>query len=155
MFDHESAFTRLRPLRQFVRTLAGSALTLTILTSAGQAFAGTQYDGNWSVLILTRRGACEPTVRYGIEIIGGKVVNTAGGMATVDGRVSSSGAVRVSVQAGGASAYGSGRLRGSQGGGRWRGQGMSGACEGTWTAERHEFSPRAQTGALIFNYSRR
>lgn len=155
MSESEIAIDILKRLQKNLTILAACASTLSIIASTGPALARTSYDGSWSVLIQTRRGTCEPTVRYGVDIIDGKVMNTAGGMATVDGRVSSSGAVRVNVQAGGASAYGSGRLSGNQGGGLWRGQGMSGACEGTWTAERRGFAPRAQTRALIFNYSPR
>lgn len=155
MSESESAIGILKRLRTNLTILAACASTLSVVASAGPALAHTSYDGSWSVLIQTRRGACEPTVRYGLDIVGGKVMSTGGGMATVGGRVSSSGAVRVNVEAGGAWAYGSGRLRGNQGGGLWHGQGMSGSCEGTWTAERRGFTPRAQTGALIFNDSSR
>ena len=58
------------------------------------AFARTVYDGDWSVLILTRGGACEPAVRYGVQIADGMVIN-GGGMATVQGRVTRSGTVSV------------------------------------------------------------
>ena len=49
------------------------------------AFAHTVYDGDWSVLIFTRGGACEPSVRYGVQIADGMVIN-GGGIATVQGR---------------------------------------------------------------------
>ena len=101
------------------------------------AFARTVYDGDWSVLILTRGGACEPAVRYGVQIADGMVVN-GGGMATVQGRVTRSGSVQVIVRSGNQWANGSGRLGGKRGGGFWRGQGTSGTCRGTWVAERRE-----------------
>src|SRR5271155_3627404 len=50
------------------------------------AFAHSVYDGAWSVLIVTRSGACEPTFRYGVQIADGTVID-GGGMATVQGRV--------------------------------------------------------------------
>jgi hypothetical protein len=99
------------------------------------AFAHTVYDGDWSVLILTRGGACEGSVRYGVQIADGKIIN-GGGIATVQGRVTRSGAVSVIVRSGNQWANGSGRLGRNRGGGAWQGQGTSGACRGTWVAER-------------------
>ena len=101
------------------------------------AFAHTVYDGDWSVLIFTRGGACEPSVRYGVQIADGMVIN-GGGIATVQGRVTRSGTVSVIVRSGNQWANGSGRLGRNRGGGAWRGQGTSGACRGTWVAERRE-----------------
>jgi len=101
------------------------------------AFADTVYDGDWSVLILTHGGACEPSVRCGVQIADGMVIN-GGGLATVQGRVTRSGTVSVIVRSGNQWANGSGRLGRNHGGGAWRGQGTSGACRGTWVAERRE-----------------
>jgi hypothetical protein len=43
----------------------------------------TKYDGDWSVVIVTRRGACDPVSRYGVQIGSGTIqVNGA----TVQGR---------------------------------------------------------------------
>jgi hypothetical protein len=106
-----------------------------LIAASTMAFAHTVYDGDWSVLILTRGGACEPSVRYGVQIADGRVVN-GGGIATVRGRVTRNGAVSVTVQSGNQWANGSGRLGRNRGGGAWRGQGTSGACRGTWVAER-------------------
>lgn len=112
-------------------TLLGGVLAL----SASSAFARTIYDGPWSVLIITKSGACDPTYRYGVEITDGNVIYQ-GGMVTLQGRVTPKGAVRVIVQAGSQLADGSGRLTRNKGGGVWTGQGMSGACTGVWQAER-------------------
>jgi hypothetical protein len=101
------------------------------------AFAHTVYDGDWSVLILTRGGACEPSVRYGVQIADGIVIH-GGGIATVQGRITRSGAVSVIVRSGDQWATGFGRLGRNRGGGAWRGQGTGGACHGTWVAERRE-----------------
>ena len=94
------------------------------------AFAHTIYDGDWSVLILTRGGACEPSVRYGVQIADGMVINGGG--------ITRSGTVRVIVRSGNQWANGSGRLGRNRGGESWRGQGTSGDCHGTWVAERRE-----------------
>jgi hypothetical protein len=111
------------------------ALAVGCLMIAAPAIARTAYDGDWSVMITTRGGTCEPSVRYGVQIMNGTVVN-AGGPAQVQGRVSPNGAVSVTVRAGGQWASGSGRLNTTRGGGVWRGQGNAGLCRGTWVAER-------------------
>ena len=94
------------------------------------AFAHTVYDGDWSVWILTRGGACEPSVRYGVQIADGMVTISGGGIATVQGRVSRSGTVSVIVRSGKQWANGSGRLSRNRGGGAWWGEGTS-TCRST------------------------
>ena len=98
------------------------------------AFARTVYDGEWSVLILTRGSACETSLRQGVQIADGMVDN-GGGVASVQGRVTRNGAVSVAVRSGDQWANGSGRLGRNRGGGSRRGQGTSGAGHGTWVAE--------------------
>jgi hypothetical protein len=120
-------------LRAYVLTFV---LALACVAVAGPAFARTVYDGGWSVLIVTNGGACEPNYRFGLQIFDGVVLKDGGSLATVQGRVSRSGAVRVIVRAGSQWAYGSGRLSRNRGGGIWKGQGTSGTCDGTWVAER-------------------
>ena len=63
-----------------------------LLAVPATAFAHAVYDGDWSVLILTRGRACEPSVRYGVVIAEGLVINS-GGIATVQGRITRSGTV--------------------------------------------------------------
>jgi hypothetical protein len=100
------------------------------------AFARTVYDGDWGVLILRRGGAREPAVRCGVQITDGMVIY--GGGITVQGHVNRRGSVQVMVRSGNRWANGSGRLGRNRGGGAWWGQGTSGACHGTWVAERRE-----------------
>lgn len=130
---------------------------LAVIASAASApvLARTPYDGNWSVVIVTRSGACEPTTRYGLEIVNGTVIGPGGSGTEVQGRVSRAGTVSVSVRAQGQWASGSGRLGGSRGSGRWHGQGTSGSCAGTWAAQRVGFAPRAESGAPVSNYAPR
>jgi hypothetical protein len=143
-------------LRPHLRScLCASALLLAGLTVADPAFARSPYDGAWSVVIMTRGGACESGMRYGVQIVNGQVVGGEGG-ASVQGRVAPSGAVSVAVQAGGQWARGSGRLSMSSGGGAWRGQGSAGACQGTWAAQRVGGAAQAQVerpGRPIYNYA--
>ena len=96
------------------------------------------FDGPWSVLIETRAGDCQASFRYGVEIENGEVLNAGGAPVSLAGRVAPSGAVRVSVAAGGQEAHGAGRLTRSSGSGTWRGQGSAGSCAGVWEAERRQ-----------------
>jgi hypothetical protein len=121
---------------------------------AAPAFARTKYDGDWSVLIVTRRGACEPAIRYGVEIANGIVSSTDSGAAMVRGRVSSTGAVSVSVRSGSEWARGSGRLGITRGGGAWEGQGTSGTCYGTWVAQRRSYGLSTNETSVPRYYNR-
>jgi hypothetical protein len=100
--------------------------------------AARAFDGDWSVLIQTRLGNCDPAYRYGVRIENGEIFNAGGEAVALEGRVARSGAVRVSVSAGNQEAQGAGRLSRTSGGGSWRGQGSLGVCSGTWVAERRD-----------------
>jgi hypothetical protein len=113
-------------------TLA-TAFAACILSDVSTASAGP-FDGSWSVLIVTRRGACDPSFRTSVYVSNGIV--TGGGAASVSGRVSNAGAVSVCVSGGPGRACGSGRLRGNSGGGSWSGGGSQGHCSGSWSAAR-------------------
>jgi hypothetical protein len=117
--------------------LLASALALASAGVAGSAFASSPYDGNWSVVITTRVGACDPTARYRLQIVDGAVVNGSGSDIDIHGQVNRGGSVSVSLRSGEAWATASGRLSGETGTGTWKGHGSNGACEGTWEAERH------------------
>jgi hypothetical protein len=113
---------------------ASFLLLLASVAIVGPASALTLYDGDWSVVIVTRSGACDPSYRVGVQIDRGAI--DSGGLAAVQGQVTSRGDVKVTVRSGNQRAYGSGFLTKNHGRGVWRGQGDSGACAGRWTAER-------------------
>jgi hypothetical protein len=94
------------------------------------------FDGGWSVLIITHSGPCDRAYRYGVQISNGQVYNGGGEPVTLTGHVGPSGAVAVTVAAGGQSAHGAGQLTRTSGSGTWSGQGSRGTCAGTWQAER-------------------
>src|SRR5262249_30488497 len=104
------------------------------LPSTTMAFAASPYDGRWSVVIQTDRGACDRAYRYGIAIQNGHVGYAGDNSFNVSGQVGRNGAVSVRVSRGGSYAAGTGRLSGSSGSGTWRGVG-SGVCSGRWFAE--------------------
>ena len=110
-----------------------AVLAATAVGSAPNAPAAS-FDGPWSVVVITRSGACDASTRFGILIRGGTVHYMGSGAVSVSGRVSPSGQVSVSVASSGQSANGSGRLANGSGSGTWRGRGSSGACAGVWSA---------------------
>jgi hypothetical protein len=113
-----------------------SALALVCAASAATtATARTPYDGAWTVLIVTQRGTCDRSYRYGVQIVDG-IVTYSGGTVNFSGRVTAKGAVRVTVSAGSSRVDGSGKLTRTTGQGNWRGHSSKDACSGYWTAER-------------------
>ena len=128
-------------MRNFQRSIFASAFAALVISAAAAPTAAVAqrmgaYDGRWSVVINTARGDCGNALRYGVRIVGGRVVGE-GGNYQVAGAVGPSGAIRVSVAEGGRSASGSGRLAGNAGRGIWRTSG--GECAGSWTAIRREW----------------
>ncbi len=97
-----------------------------------QPMRAAAFDGPWSVLIQTERGACDPAYRLGLRIVNGAITYDGNPY----GHVSQSGAVRVTVNMGSQQAQGVGRLSRMLGQGVWHGFGNAGACSGRWIAER-------------------
>jgi hypothetical protein len=91
-------------------------------------FAQMAYDGLWNVTVLTKAGSCEPSARYPLTVIDGKV----SGAADVSGSVGRQGIVRVSI----GGAYANGQLNGNFGSGKWNGASAGIPCSGRWEASR-------------------
>jgi len=123
-----------------IRFATASALTAFVLLAAATVPATTapagkpNFDGAWSVLIVTEKGTCDRAYRYPIKIANGTVDYAGSASFTVTGKVGSNGSVTVTVSRGSQSASGAGRLSTSDGSGRW--STASGECSGTWSAER-------------------
>jgi hypothetical protein len=116
----------------------GIALLAVVTAAAGSvgvASAASPYDGRWSVVIQTTKGACDQAYRYGLAIANGNVTYAGESDFQVRGRVADDGRVHVQVSRGGSYADAHGRLSRSSGSGTWRGLG-SGVCSGRWSAER-------------------
>lgn len=147
---------RTKPLPRHIFLPAGLvvAALAAAIPALARSDARSNFDGDWSVVIETRSGACMPSLRYPVAITNGIVTNGGESAATVQGQVAPSGAVKVTVQAGGSWANGSGRLTASGGSGVWQGQGTSGLCDGTWQAERRSYGAQAsRSGGPIYNYA--
>ena len=91
------------------------------------------FDGRWSVVIETKRGACD-SYRVGLDIVDGTVTYDGNPY----GRVNPSGLIRVSGAMGGQQAQGTGRLSRTSGQGVWRALVNTGTCDGHWMAERRD-----------------
>jgi hypothetical protein len=93
------------------------------------------FDGLWSVVIVTMQGPCDRSYRYPARIVGSRVLQaSADSSYRLYGAVSRSGAIRVIVVRGGQWADGRGRLSEGRGAGNWTTSG--GQCSGQWTAMR-------------------
>jgi len=134
---------RARIARTAILALACAAIATP---SLARSPARNAFDGDWSVLIMTQNGPCDPSLRYGVQISNGQVINNGAAPVDIQGRVNPSGMARVNVQAGGQWASGAGRLDLARGGGVWQGQGSAGACSGTWVAQRRSSGMAAAVG---------
>jgi hypothetical protein len=119
--------------RGMLGPLAAFALYAASLNfAATPTMALPNYDGLWSVLIVTEKGDCDRGYRYPIRITRGTLSNAGDTAFTIAGKVGPTGLIRVTLSYGNASANGLGQLAGSTGSGSWN----SNSCSGTWTAER-------------------
>src|SRR5205085_243820 len=133
--DLEAAMTRFtRPISAIAPAFAALAMLAATLPVSGPASARTNFDGQWSVLIVTQKGTCDRAYRYPVKIDNGSVGYAGTASFNVTGKVGANGAVTVTVSRGDKSATGTGRMSGSDGSGIWTA--ASGECSGTWTAER-------------------
>jgi hypothetical protein len=127
--------TRLSTIRAIAPALSAFAiLAATLPASAPAAAAKANFDGQWSVLIVTQKGECDRAYRYPVKIENGSVGYAGSASFTVSGKVGDTGAVTVKVARGDKSANGQGKLSSTEGSGHW--VAGSGDCSGTWTAER-------------------
>jgi hypothetical protein len=128
----EAAMTRFTAINSAFAAL--TILAATAVPASAPATARSNFDGNWSVLIVTQKGTCDRAYRYPVKIQNGSVGYAGSASFTVSGKVGDNGAVTVTVARGSQSAKGQGRLSGTDGSGLWTAG--SGECSGTWTAER-------------------
>jgi hypothetical protein len=120
------------PTRAVIRALTLSTVLAATAYAAIPAQAKTNYDGTWSVVIITEKGTCDRSYRYPVRISDGSVGYAGEASFNVSGKVAPNGKLTVTVSRGERSASGSGQLAGDYGTGSWSG----GECSGTWQAER-------------------
>jgi hypothetical protein len=115
----------------------GVAITSSFfILSPGAQAQGSQFDGRWSVEVITEQGDCDRAYRYSIVIENGQARYGGQEAFNVSGEVKPSGAVAGSISRGPDRADVNGRLAADgMGTGTWVTSG-SRACAGRWNAER-------------------
>ena len=126
--------TRFLSVRAVAPALAALGILAATVPASAPASARSNFDGTWSVLIVTQKGTCDRAYRYPVKIDNGSVGYAGDASFTVSGKVGENGAVTVKVARGSQSANGQGKLSSTDGAGQW--VAGSGECSGTWTAER-------------------
>jgi hypothetical protein len=116
--------------------VTAAAIAAALVATTPFAARAANYDGAWTVTIMTQAGNCPSSLRYGVRVERGRVL-ADGQSYQVNGYVAPNGATRVMVSEQGQSASGTGRLSGNAGAGRWRTS--TGQCSGQWTAERRTY----------------
>jgi uncharacterized protein (DUF1501 family) len=114
-------------------TCATAAGCLVAFVSVAQARSA--YDGSWNLIFVTKRGACDTTYNFSVNIADGIVTHP--NLVRFRGYVARSGAVRASVTVQEKFASGSGKLSSNSGRGTWGGHSGNGRCSGYWTAQRN------------------
>lgn len=120
-----------------MRIFAAAALVAGMAV-AGHAVAGPRpanYDGTWSVRLVTEAGTCDPHYDAVVRIADGRVSPMGtGGAASVSGGVGGDGRVALDIRRSLARADAYGRLQARSGAGVWKVDMLG--CTGRWTAQR-------------------
>lgn len=120
--------------------LLASSVALTLV--AGAALASPQnYNGTWSVRLMTEAGKCDPFYSTTVTIRDGQIQSNANGT-SVSGGVGTDGRVALGIQRSIATGDASGRLAARSGTGTWR-VAMLG-CTGRWTAQKHTLTAQTE-----------
>src|SRR5258707_1116955 len=116
--DLEAAMTRfVRPISAVAPAFAALAILAATVPASAPASARSNFDGQWSVLIVTQKGTCDRAYRYPVKIENGSVGYAGSASFTVSGKVGDTGAVIVKVARGGKSANGQSKPSPTQGSG--------------------------------------
>jgi len=121
-------------VKQILTTLV---LAAGALASAQASAEPADYNGTWSVQLMTESGSCDRSASYTLAVEDGRVRYIPSGneaRISVSGQVGPSGSVSIGVRQGLGGADASGRLQGGSGSGTWK-VAMLG-CSGRWTAQR-------------------
>ncbi|HEY2533520.1 MAG TPA: hypothetical protein VGJ20_37250 [Xanthobacteraceae bacterium] len=115
--------------------ILASAFVIFAIAAVPSAKAQSKFDGEWSAVLVTKSGPCDPAYRGAVQVMNG-VVGVEGGNNVLSGRVSPNGVVTVRGNLGPNVGTAWGRLSGDAGTGRWRVHMRNGRCSGVWTARR-------------------
>jgi hypothetical protein len=128
-------------LKRILLAAAVLAAPSAIATAAPRVPAAApsvaQFDGNWSVSIITDSGTCDRGYRYALHIRDGRIYYDNPSF-NISGQVNARGYVSVTVGAGSQQAVGTGRMSRDYGEGTWSGRSATDQCSGRWEAERRD-----------------
>ena len=119
---------------RFLPWLGAALMTAVILSPQAQAQAN-RFDGNWSVEVVTEKGACDRAYRYAVVVQNGRARYGGPENFNVNGQVRPNGAVSASISRGQDRANVTGQLSGNSGRGTWTTSGGR-VCSGYWNAEK-------------------
>src|SRR5215467_3643978 len=103
------------------RATVAAVLGLGIIAASAPVQATGNFDGRWSVVVVTTKGDCDRAYRYPIDIRGPNLINAGNASFDISGKVGGDGAVAVKISYGDKQAAGSGRLSATGGEGSWSG----------------------------------
>src|SRR4051794_39086265 len=104
--DLEAAMTRFPAFRAAAPALAAFGILAATVPASAPASARSNFDGTWSVLIVTQKGTCDRAYRYPVKIDNGSVGYPGGASFTGSGQGGDKGPVVVRGERGGPHAHG-------------------------------------------------
>jgi len=114
------------------RAVAAIGLTVGVILSGSALADPAQFDGTWSVHLVSSGGLCGSGTSQVLTVRNGRV--RAGGSVSVAGQVGPSGLISLALQRSGIQGSASGTLSGAFGSGSWSVSSLG--CSGSWTARR-------------------
>jgi hypothetical protein len=122
-----------RPMRMM--SWFGAAFMMSAVLAPQAQAQTTRFDGNWSVEVVTERGACDRAYRYAVVVQNGRARYGGPENFNVNGQVRPDGTVSAGISRAQDRANVSGRLSGNNGRGTWTTSGGR-VCSGYWSAEK-------------------
>lgn len=113
----------------------GIGITVGVVLPIHAHAQANRFDGNWSVEVVTEKGACDRAYRYAVVVQNGRARYGGPENFNVNGQVRPNGSVAASISRGQDRANVSGRLSGNTGRGIWSTSGGR-VCSGYWNAEK-------------------
>jgi hypothetical protein len=111
----------------------GLAMAASLATGPARA---TDSDGDWTLTVVTEKGACDRGYRYPLLSAAGKINYFGDADVEFAGTVSPAGEIKAQFIKGTLVGNVTGKLGASAGSGTWSGKSGVGPCSGRWQAER-------------------
>jgi hypothetical protein len=116
------------------QTFPAALLALAVSAAVILPARAAEFDGNWSLTIITDKGSCDRGYRYALVSSGGKINYFGDADVEFGGTVSPAGDIKARFIKGTLIGDVTGKL--SAGSGSWSGKSGVGPCSGHWQAVR-------------------